>query len=149
MEKYGGLIIMRGIEKSKFIDAIRRAKIDIVLDIDIEDLFCDLGEECTYNADGIPEFVNQDKSVNEEIQKEIAALHFTKQDILYGIGNILETQKVHRFGPGIICYACPKCETCNKRCERYLLAKKEYEEWLDKVEELGHPPVESVFRKII
>jgi hypothetical protein len=77
MEKYGGLIIMRGIEKSKFIDAIRRAKIDIVLDIDIEDLFCDLGEECIYNADGIPEFVNQDKSVNEEIQKEIAALQFT------------------------------------------------------------------------
>ena len=100
---------MRGIEKSKFIDAIRKANIDIVLDTDVEDLFCDLGEECVYNKNGEPEFVNQDKSVNEEIQKEIAGLHFTKRDIL--------------------------------------LAKKDYEEWLDKVEELGHPPVEPIIRK--
>ena len=138
---------MRGIEKSKFINAIRKANIDIVLDTDVEDLFCDLGEECVYNKNGEPEFVNQDKSVNEEIQKELTGLKFNKEDILYGIHNLIAEQKVHRFGPGIICYTCTRNETCNKRCDAYLYYKKEYEEWLDKVEELGHPPVEPIIRK--
>lgn len=119
---------MRGIEKSKFIDAIRKANIDIVLDIDIEDLFCDLGEECVYNKNGEPEFVNQDKSVNEEIQKEIAALHFTKQDIINGIGKVILSQKVYRFGPGILCYECPMSDKCNERCYNYLMNKKAFDQ---------------------
>ena len=52
---------MRGIAKEEFIKAIQKANIDIVLDIDIEDLFCDLGKECTYDKEGKPVFCEQPK----------------------------------------------------------------------------------------
>ena len=58
---------MRGIAKEEFIKAIQKANIDIVLDIDIEDLFCDLGKECKYDKEGKPVFCKQPNSRNNSI----------------------------------------------------------------------------------
>lgn len=55
---------MRGIAKEEFIKIIQKSKIDIVLDIDMEDLFCDLGKECKYDKEGKPVFCKRPNSRN-------------------------------------------------------------------------------------
>ena len=49
---------MLGIRKEEFIKAVQNADIEIITNIDLEDLFLDLGDECMYDKEGKVVFID-------------------------------------------------------------------------------------------
>ena len=119
---------MRGIEKITFINALKKADANIFTEDDIQDLFYEIGKECSYNEDGevefeLTNFYDKFKKENQEESEEVNNDSPMSQSL---------DQQIINYGPYIICYNCSNKCTNKSNCALYNYAQEVYNKYINR-----------------
>ena len=124
---------MLGIEKNTLINALMKADAKIFTEDDMNDLFYEIGKECSYNDDGEVEFELSrfyEKFKKEEDEEEPKKIDIPQPRRMVNLNNLSLRERILNYGPSIICCNCNYISQCTRKsnCSQYVNAMNFYEE---------------------
>ena len=123
---------MLGIEKNTLINALMKADAKIFTEDDINDLFYEIGKECSYNDDGEVEFELSrfyEKFKKEENEEESEKIDIPRSIKMVKLSDLSLRERILNYGPSIICCNCNCINQCTRKanCSQYVDAMNFYE----------------------
>lgn len=123
---------MLGIEKNTLINALMKADAKIFTEDDINDLFYEIGKECSYNDDGEVEFELSrfyEKFKKEEDEEELTEIDIQQPRRKVNLNDLSLPERILNYGPSIICCSCNFMDRCTRKsnCSQYINAMNFYE----------------------